>query len=542
MQPVPDEEVRRAPLGRAQRPGEEPVAESVGSARVGWDAARGPIDHVWRNPRLAAAGRAANQWLAGNNEVYSSTAAISKIATALSRKADFVELDVASIGGTLYVSHDDPTTPGSRPKLADVLADSQFRQSSAMVFAEIKESDLAPADFASALVGALDARRQFAHNGRWLFLRASDSKISYLTALKQELSRRPFLQPYVKLSVLYDKGFGANPKTAQDRLEREVVTSGFHAVEFHFQDDNLFSLIEYARAKQMLTAVYTIPASFGDVFLAAMRDEVDILTTDYRVDYARSAVGDKNAVGYLSAAGLESGASILVRRHTGSLVDQSRTLGLPATASSFGSPAFVRNGAGAPLFGGLLAFSGADQQALQVASADSEIQAGVLVTAVVTLGSLEAGQTTQAILNKAQTGGFALEVGGGSSGPSLRFGAWPVGATAYTYHTYPAAGVPAPASDACAEAGQFTAPLTTGKSYFLIGAYHGNGGVYLWINNQCAAVPVTRVTGALAPADVPILLGADPEPDEATGARYHFTGRIQQAQTQLWSVHGGGAN
>jgi hypothetical protein len=206
--------------------------------------------------------------------------------------------------------------------------------------------------------------------------------------------------------------------------------------------------------------------------------------------------------------------------------------------SGLGTPMLSTSGAGEDLYGGHLDFGATDgARAVPLRDVDTRSEEGVLVTAVVRFGSLslEAGKTIT-ILNKGQAGGYALELHGKSdgSGTVLRFGVHVGGG--YVYHEYPVTGGTA---GACSSRyPELVAPLAPSGSYLLAGAYDGSGDVYLFINNRCAAAPVSTASGAVtANAGVQPLVGADPEPGGM--ARSFFDGLVQQAQVQLWGDHSG---
>ena len=123
---------------------------------------------------------------------------------------------------------------------------------------------------------------------------------------------------------------------------------------------------------------------------------------------------------------------------------------------------------------------------------------------------------TVAIFSKADSGGFALEVHGGWTGPYLRFGVHIDGEYRYAERTL--------------------VGLDTTVSHFIMGAYDGDGRVRLWLNNSDSLVDETaEYDSGVTENDSPVRLGADPE--GSTSTRYHFTGRIQMAMLQKWRDH-----
>ena len=127
--------------------------------------------------------------------------------------------------------------------------------------------------------------------------------------------------------------------------------------------------------------------------------------------------------------------------------------------------------------------------------------------------------STMALLNKSDAGGFALELHGEGGGTVLRFGVR-VGAD-YVYATLDAA------------------RLDPGVSYVVTGAYDGDGGVRMWLDNDDAGVAVETVAGGVVTNDTPVVLGADPQgPDER---RFFFDGDVQHVQLLRWGGSTAGA-
>lgn len=134
---------------------------------------------------------------------------------------------------------------------------------------------------------------------------------------------------------------------------------------------------------------------------------------------------------------------------------------------------------------------------------------GFLVTAVVGFNDLASG-ATGAIMAKSDSGGFALE----QAGSDLRFGVYVAGS--YRYASVP------------------LSTFNSSDTYFIVGAYDGNGAVRLWANNteRGASAPVK---GGVGLNHSPIVIGADPQ--GATERRFYFNGRIQQVMVQRWRDH-----
>ncbi len=474
------------------------------------------------------------------NVVLDADAALAKIGRALQRGADLIEIDVADIGAELYASHEDEASAGQHPTLESLLDDPNLLASEALLFMEIKESDADPAAFAQGLLDLLDTHRAYAHNGRPIVLRHFQSGLSYLTAVKELLPSYPMLRSYVRFSVLYPAR--ADIAALQLDIASDAAQNGFWGIELEYRNPNVMGAVRYAQSLGLAASLYTIPGpGFGEVYLGSLREEVDELTTEYRIDQARSIVEAKTALGRVDASPLASGGSVQVTQNFSGLVTETRNLGGTPSAALYGSPGLLVNAPGEDLFGGILDFrsaQGFSERALPLFDADAGQGQGYLVTSVVNFDTLAlpSGQT-MALLNKAETGGFAVELANAGAGTRLRFGVNVSGG--YVYHSYDVTGQNQAGACGGAEGGYFTAALNGTSSYVVTGAYDGSGGVYLFIDNRCVAATAPSASGGVAASAVQVLVGADPQPSSSSQAQFYFDGLLQTASVSSWGAHVG---
>ncbi len=464
-----------------------------------------------------------------SDEVYTTSQALTKIHTAITRGADLIELDIADSAGTLCVTHDDVATCNDRPTLPEILSDATLLDADALLFIEIKEGTADPDAFAVALLDLLDSRRRLVRNGRPVFIRAFASRENYLVAVKNRLHQYPFIRHYVRFSVLYGRNAHAAVATFQNAIVRVKNDLGFDMVEFEYRQKNLLGLTMLARAIGLGTGVYTIPGSFGEAFIAGLRHEVDQITAEFRADYARSVIEETNLLAYVNVSGCSgtSDSHVQVYANTaGTLDSTATTVGVAPTANSFGRPPLMHDPIGEDRYGCSLDFRlnhGITGRALPLGSGSSQSTQGYLVTAYVNFDDL-AVNGTLALVNNSEAGGFAMELQGNGSTVNLRFGVHVNGA--YRYHSYNVSAT-----------GLSNNPSLNGTDgYFLIGAYDGDGGVYLWVDQQASGNGGT-FTGNVTSSSQQVLIGADPQPSELTGARFHFDGIIQQISVLDWVDH-----
>ena len=434
---------------------------------------------------------------------YGSTTAATnaQVAMALSRGYDLIELDLTlHADGQVYVEHaDSESAVGS---LSDALANTSLQQSDRMLFLEIKEGYSTAAASDTLMLGVLRAIRDwgYARAGRPVMLRAfMDGRHQHLVRAKALLAQSEFasIRDYVRFHTLIESDIRNNI--------RATKSLGFHGVELEYRMSNLYGALMQARLLGLGVGVYTTPASMGEAYLSALREDVDFITTDYDrgttplASSARALIAESTALLYMNTA--QQTAWPLTYQRTGatrySVAQGSSTPALEVLAVTSDEDRV----------GGSMVFTGT--QSVTTWQADNDANGGFLVSAVVNFDDLTSGATAS-ILAKSDAGGFALE----QAGTTLRFGVYVNGA--YQYATAP------------------LASFNGTDSYFIVGAYDGNGAVRLWVNNV-ERTPSVSVTGGVGLNTSPIVIGADPQ--GATDRRYFFKGKIQQVMVQRWRDH-----
>jgi len=463
--------------------------------------ARSPLGNV-------AAISAHNCYSVKTNPPTSLTATLKKIHAAMAAGADLIELDIKSEGGVVYVEHDDNgATWGAH--LEDVLADPVLRAGDQILFIESKETQADLAYVSKVLTHLSD--NGYGRPGRPVVIRSFNNIRQNLLLTRAALRDPAFraLRPWVKLNELFSKNQVASIATFQQMIAQSRQ-DGFHGVEFHYQDSNLFGKIVFARSLGLGVNIWTIPVSMGEVFVAGLREDVDALTVDYPVDKARQVVEDKNLLLYLNSWPRDGIQDVVLWTDGAGMLREAPT-GHP------GTPDYNFWNVGSGLFGDVLEFDANNQEIVTFYDADNIPWQGYFITAVVKFDDLAlADGETSAILNKSDSGGFALELHNpiGSGATVLRFGVYVGG---YLYGSVPAS------------------LLNTTDSFLLTGAYDGDGGVWLWVNHSSDNLTKDQAFGGVGLNNSPVLLGADPQ--GVGSSRFHFSGKVQQVQVQAWGAH-----
>ena len=417
---------------------------------------------------------------------------------------------VAGLRGVL-VDHDD-TGATARASLADVLDDAALAAGDQILFLEIKETStgaVASDAFVGALLEILAARRtHYARAGRHVVLRAFHNLRAHLDTARALLDTPEYvlLRPYVRLSVLFSRN------TATPALVSEAAASGYHMIEPEYRSQSLMTRVAHARSLGLGVNIWTVPTSLGEVFVANARESVDAITVDYPIASARAVVEDDNALFFVDSAPITSaGPSSIPYQRTG-------TATFPLPVGGAGQPLLRVGAATDALAGGHLGFVSSASRAATLYDADARPDEGVFLATVVRFATTSiADGSTMVVAGKADAGAWSLELfnASGSAPTVLRFGVYVAGA--YHYATAP------------------VSALTTTRAHFITGAYDGDGGVRMWIDNDDSAVTIVNVTGGVVNNDVPAILGADPQ--GAGASRFYFDGEIQMALLQAWGAH-----
>lgn len=478
-----------------------------------------------------------NCYAGPGNAVLSSADVEAKVNGALGHGADLVELDVVEIGGVIHASHDVVAAADGRPTLQQVLDNPVLSASDAMLFLEVKGSTVNAAAFAQLLLDMLEANRGYAHNGRPVFIRAFREMVPYLTALKGALAQRPFLRPYVRFHVLYWDNVGNSAAEVVSILSTEVLAPGFHGVEVNHLSPFLTQFSAFAAENDLLMGTWTLPGSFGELYGATLRDDVDQLTGEFRADQLHRAVVEENVAGTFNLGRAPVLVDkVVVDRVVPSPLTEQRALNVAETPQLYGAPGWLEGGPSA--WGQELVFTAATHTALPLWDVNADPQQGFLLQASVRFDNLALPDgVTATVLGKADDhSGVALELAGAGGVTSLRF---VVGnGTGLSVHEYPVGGVSSPVAGACgaADAPLFTGPLEAGRTYRVVGAFDGSGGVYLFINGRCAATARPGLTLGVPANTLPFLVGASPLPT-APFASSFFDGAVQSATVLRWGDH-----
>jgi glycerophosphoryl diester phosphodiesterase len=431
-----------------------------------------------------------------------------KIHAAQEKNADLIELDIVEQGGSIRVDHDDDGDANGA-LLNQVLSDNALQSGDEILFIEIKETTI-DESFVSGVLDMLLAYGYGSNRDRPVVIRAFHNIRGHLLNVKSLLEGSyNVMADSVRLSELFNKNEVSSISTFQDMV-LDAKDDGLDMVEFHYQNNNLYSLVSLAHSMGMGVNLWTIPATFGEVYIAALRDEVDVLTVEYDIAKARQIVKDDNGLVYMNSSA-QTGAGNFVRYHR---ADNRSFL---FDINQIGTPEYEILGFDEDRFGSSLVFNAADQQYVPFYDGDNSSGNGYLVAVIVNFDDLSLAEgEKRSIIAKSDSGGFCLEQYNPTIGEEIiRFGVR-VGSS-YRFATYPAAN------------------LDGTNSFLIVGAYDGNGGVYIWINNSNSGATNSSGVGEVVRNNSPILLGADPQ--GASSQRYFFSGKIQIALVQDWGNH-----
>jgi len=411
------------------------------------------------------------------NEVYDFSRATAKIDQAVERKSDFIELDIIYYNNDIYVCHSKEEC-GEGLSLRQFLENETLRTSSAMLSIEIKEDFSDENAFAEALLTLFDENRDYVKNGRLLLLRSFNYRLRYLKAAKERLNETSnmFLKHYLKFSILFDKYSAENVENFRALVKKEVSENGFHFAEFDYQTKNLFTLLRFSQSLGLGAGIFTIPGEHGDVLISTMRENVDLMTVEYRIDKAREIIENRNTVAFLDASRCSSAGDETVaveRNYGGEKILEERGLGTETLPDLYGSPNLYLNDEDSSVFSCALDYraeSGISQRAISLGGLHLEADEGVLVTAVVKFANIDNyPEFNMGIVNKSENGGFGLQLG---KKENLQFLIAIDGS--YRSHSYSIDGTGL----------KDNVTINTDDLYYLTGVYKRNGSIFLFIDNM----------------------------------------------------------
>ncbi len=419
--------------------------------------------------------------------------------------ADLIELDVYQKQNTIYVNHVQQKT--GTLKLDDVLRDSKLRTGNQILFIEIKGGN--PPGIGQKLISLLH-QYGYISNQRPVVIRSfGDENLNHV---KNYLNTNS-LRDYVIISRLFGQGTSTSNQQWHYQI-RQQQQQGRRMVEFDYRTSDLMSKIMYAKSLGFAVNLYTL-TNFAEVYVAGLRNELDAITIEAghrskisNIRLSRDVVLERSQLVYSNFA-LQP---FSYNRYT--IFDQTYSKSFSLSTSN--APTLESLSTGRDRFGKSLLFNQSKRQFIKTWDRDNAYNGGFLVSAVVNFDKLNLNPgETQAIVQKADAAGFALELHRShSQTPVLRFGIHQNGK--YHYSSLP------------------VTMLNTTNSYILIGAYDGNGGVHLWVND-IHAQPSSTVIGGVTLNNSPIIIGADPQGPNNT--RFHFSGKIQMVNVIKWNNH-----
>ena len=254
--------------------------------------------------------------------------------------------------------------------------------------------------------------------------------------------------------------------------------------------------------------LWSVPESMGEIYCSGLREDVDGLITDYPVDDCVEVATEDTQILYLDVSQQSSTSTSLQYNYDGTL---SSTISLSGSSA----PTLSSSSSGI-LTGSYLDFNASNGESLAFHDGDADAGEGYFVVALFrTDAPGGTSEDTQAIVSKADAGGFAVEIDQTPT-PVLRYGVRVDGS--YEYAT------------------RSRSALSTNELHMMMGSFDGNGRVRLWLDASDSGVTNSGVlTAGVDNNNAPIRIGADPEGSSAT--RFHFDGQIQMISVHKWRNH-----
>jgi len=200
--------------------------------------------------------------------------------------ADLIELDVKLEDDVWRVGHkDDGSTTAAI--LEDVLRDEMLREGDQVLFIEIKDRHVPIERVRDLLSAVMDTG--LARPNRPLILRAFPSRRPALEHALQLLDDE-FLdyRSFVRMHALYTRS-QTDSDDMDARLE-EITSTGFSAVEFDRESENIFDVLKSARQRGLGTNVWNVDHETQVQSCREFREVSDTITIEYPFQACRDAI------------------------------------------------------------------------------------------------------------------------------------------------------------------------------------------------------------------------------------------------------------
>lgn len=437
---------------------------------------------------------------------------MARINSAIQAGADLIELDLFFKDGQWVIAHaksDVCYTANSCATLSSIVSSSNVHAGNQILYLELKNpvSDgLTARDFSDLLDILNDA--DLVRSARPAVIRTNQRHRQNLVDLRDVLAGGSYSR--IRKDVYLSELFWDTSVETTDILKAK--TDGFHSVEFNRDKINLQRNIAYAKALGLGVNIGTFANDWrSEVYIAAYRDLVDVLTVDLDIATTRAIVEAKNSLLHLDVT-QQSGVGGLVR-----FTNQYGKMDSRQSRGAVSWPSFVLGGGSSEkYFGGALKFSPASQEYVKFYDADNIASKGLLIAAVVNFDEIEiADGDTAAIVSKTDGAGAALELHNpsGSATTVLRYSVNVGGA----YHSadYPMSN------------------LNAADTYLIVAGYDGDGSARLFVNHREAGQSGS-LTGGITLNNSPWLIGADPQGSD--DQRFFFNGKVQMVSVQRWPI------
>ncbi len=449
------------------------------------------------------------------------------ISAAVAASADLIELDLHVQSGNWYVAHDSSLNFSSfAPLLSDYLGNASLQSLNQPLFMELKTADPSEAELRDLLTQI--AATGYATNGRPVWFRAFHDKanLDSLDVILADTTFLPHNRNYFRLSDLFRastfSSFATNGNGGDggmDALIAQSFADGRNMVEFSVADSytrNLVGRMAYAKDLGLGVGIWTVPGDnfsnvgWGDMYCAALRNEVDAMTSDWDLADCRGHITTGATLAYFNSHDLNvsgSGASTALPYFTSGGVSQS------ISVNTSGRPNLIDAGANQDFNGTMLQFDGTEL--LDLGDHDNGSSAGILVAMNVNfdgLSSMSNGDVAS-LATKAEGSGWYLEIEQVGGDPELSFGVHVGG----SYHaaTWDGGGV-----------------LNETSAFWIVGCYDGNGRVRLLVNGDLVASSSNTLTGGVSTNESPIVVGAN---WQSGGSYIRFMEfQVQSLMVQEW--------
>ncbi len=451
-----------------------------------------------------------------------------KIDDAIQNGANLIEIDLAFDNEqVLCAYHGNPSAcdvdgGNSAPRFGDLLDNEVFQDSQALLFIEVKETTSSVSEqeeFARTMLDEIVRHGDtYLNDERPVIFFGRTTNIAVMKTLYQVANEDAYREyrDFMKFGLLFYS-------TSRSEIESYVNDPDFQMdlIDFDYTIKDVMMLTDLAQSLGLVVGYFTF---YSPLYMAALREEADIITTEYVITKTFEVIEENNVMAFVDVSNCGSQRDKTISnfysvkrkkifRNPKEMILDLADMAMPTLMDGNDESGYVDC---------YLSFDSNNQNLVNLGRRDPLEDQGVLVSAYVSFEDLtDIPEGATVIVGNGSDGGFSLELVRESDETILRFGAHINGKFVYDSVSVAETGI--------SEFGS----LSTHTPYLIMGGYDGGGGVYILVNNRYnSSVKRSNYYSDITSSSYPILIGAQSLSKKK--AQYYFSGLVQKVMVLSW--------